>query len=47
VILACLATILAATGQFQSPGAISTRSYAFLVLSGPPDRRLVGLLFPR
>jgi bacterial/archaeal transporter family protein len=34
VILLCLAAILAATGQFQSPGTISTRSYAFLVLSG-------------
>jgi transporter family protein len=34
VILLCLAAILAATGQFQSPGSISTRSYAFLVLSG-------------
>jgi transporter family protein len=34
VILLCLAAILAATGQFQSPGTISTRTYAFLVLSG-------------
>jgi len=34
VILLCLAAILAATGQFQSPRSISTRSYAFLVLSG-------------
>lgn len=34
VILLCLATILAATGQFQSPGSISGRSYAFLTLSG-------------
>src|SRR2546423_12614866 len=34
VILLCLAAILAATGQFQAPGTISTRSYAFLVLSG-------------
>jgi transporter family protein len=34
VILLCLAAILAATGQFQSPGTISARSYAFLVLSG-------------
>jgi transporter family protein len=34
VILACLAAILAATGQFQSPGAVSGRSYLFLVLSG-------------
>jgi transporter family protein len=34
VILVTLAFILLATGQFQSPGAISTRTYAFLVLSG-------------
>ena len=34
VILLCLAAILAATKQFQSPGTISTRTYAFLVLSG-------------
>ena len=34
VILLCLAAILTATGQFQSPGAISGRSYLFLVLSG-------------
>jgi transporter family protein len=34
VILLCLAAILAATGQFQSPGSISGRSYAFLTLSG-------------
>src|SRR5882724_156164 len=34
VILLCLAAILAVTGQFQSPGTISTRTYAFLVLSG-------------
>jgi transporter family protein len=34
VILLCLAAILAATGQFQSPGSISARSYAFLTLSG-------------
>ena len=34
VILLCLAAILVATDQFQAPGTISTRSYAFLVLSG-------------
>ncbi|MEN3376677.1 MAG: bacterial/archaeal transporter family protein, partial [Hyphomicrobiales bacterium] len=34
VILLCLGAILAVTGQFQSPGAVSPRSYAFLVLSG-------------
>lgn len=34
VILATLAFILLATGQFQSPAAISGRTYAFLVLSG-------------
>ena len=34
VILLCLGAILAATGQFQSPGSVSARSYAFLVLSG-------------
>jgi transporter family protein len=34
VILLCLATILAATGQFQSPGSVSSRTYLFLALSG-------------
>lgn len=34
VILLCLGAILAATGQFQSPGSVSPRSYGFLVLSG-------------
>jgi transporter family protein len=34
VILLCLAAILAATGQFQAPGTVSGRTYAFLVLSG-------------
>ena len=34
VILLCLAAFLAMTGQFQSPGSITTRTYAFLVLSG-------------
>src|SRR6266576_1417129 len=34
VILLCLAAILAATGQFQSPGSVSSRTYMFLVLSG-------------
>jgi transporter family protein len=34
VILACLAAFLLATEQFQSPGSISGRTYAFLVLSG-------------
>ena len=34
VILATLALILVATGQFQSPGTISGRTYLFLVLSG-------------
>jgi transporter family protein len=34
VILLALAGIVYATGQFQSPGAISSKSYAFLVLSG-------------
>ena len=34
VILAALAAILSATGQWQAPGEISTRSYLFLVLSG-------------
>jgi transporter family protein len=34
VILTCLGAILAATGQFQSPGSVSGRTYAFLVLSG-------------
>jgi transporter family protein len=34
VILMTLALILMVTGQFQSPGAISGRTYLFLVLSG-------------
>ncbi len=34
VILLCLGAILAATGQFQSPGSVSGRTYTFLVLSG-------------
>ena len=34
VIIGCLAAFLAATRQFQSPGTVSTRTYAFLVLSG-------------
>ena len=34
VIIGCLAAFLAATGQFQSLGTISTRTYVFLVLSG-------------
>jgi transporter family protein len=34
VILVTLAFILLATGQFQSPGSISPRTYLFLVLSG-------------
>ncbi|WP_137045685.1 EamA family transporter [Pseudolabrys sp. FHR47] len=34
VILMTLALILYATGQFQSPGSVSARTYVFLVLSG-------------
>jgi transporter family protein len=34
VILTCLGAILFATGQFQSPGSVSARTYVFLVLSG-------------
>jgi transporter family protein len=34
VILVTLACILAATGQFQSPGSVSGRTYLFLLLSG-------------
>jgi transporter family protein len=34
VILVTLAFILFATGQFQAPGAISGRTYLFLLLSG-------------
>ena len=34
VILITLAFILAATGQFQTPGSVSGRNYLFLVLSG-------------
>ncbi len=34
VILVTLAFILLATGKFQSPGSIASRSYLFLLLSG-------------
>jgi transporter family protein len=34
VILGCLAVFLLATDQFQSPGSIAPRTYAFLALSG-------------
>ena len=34
VILLCLGAILMVTGQFQSPGSVSGRSYLFLVFSG-------------
>jgi bacterial/archaeal transporter family protein len=34
VILIALGGILLVTGQFQSPGSISSKSYTFLVLSG-------------
>jgi len=34
VILLCLGAFLAATGQFQPPGSVSSRTYLFLVLSG-------------
>jgi transporter family protein len=34
IILVMLAMILLASGQFQSPAAISTRTYVFLLLSG-------------
>ena len=34
VILVALGAILASTGQWQSPGTVSVRSYCFLVLSG-------------
>ena len=34
VVLCALALIVYATGQFQHPGAISPRTYLFLVLSG-------------
>ncbi len=34
IILVTLALILFATGQFQSPGSVSGRTYLFLLLSG-------------
>ena len=34
VVVAALGLLLAATGQFQAPSAISPRSYMFLLLSG-------------
>jgi bacterial/archaeal transporter family protein len=34
VVIVALGCLLAATGQFQAPGTISSRSYLFLMLSG-------------
>lgn len=34
VIICVLAIILVATGQWQAPGSVSTRTYVFLALSG-------------
>src|SRR5471030_1168694 len=34
VILLALGAILAATGKFQAPGSVSSRTYLFLLLSG-------------
>ena len=34
VVIAALAAILSVTGGWQSPSAISTRTYVFLLLSG-------------
>jgi len=34
VVIAALAGVLSLTGQWQSPGEVSTRSYVFLLLSG-------------
>lgn len=34
VVIVTLGFLLAATGQFQAPGSISSRSYLFLLLSG-------------
>ena len=34
VILACLATFVYATGQFQAPGTVAARTWVFLALSG-------------
>lgn len=34
VILAVLAAIVVGTGQWQAPGSVSARTYAFLALSG-------------
>jgi len=34
VILGVVSVLVAATGQWQSPGSVSTRTYVFLVLSG-------------
>jgi transporter family protein len=34
VVIAALAGLLSITGQWQSPGEVSTRSYVFLLLSG-------------
>ena len=46
IILSLVAGIVAATGQWQPPSTISTRSWTFLVLSGLGNGRVVAVLFP-
>ena len=47
VILVTLAFILLATGQFQSLGAISSRSYLLFAAIRAGNRCFLDLLFPR
>ena len=47
VIMVALAGFLRATGQFQSLGTISRRTYAVPGALRPRDRRLVAVLLPR
>lgn len=46
IILLALGAILAATGEWQSLGSVSGRSYLFLILSGLATGGSWGLLFP-
>jgi transporter family protein len=47
VILFALALILSASGQWENLGAVSRRTYLFLVLSGCATGASWNLLFPR
>ena len=47
IILLCLAAILTATGQFQSPGSVPARTCTIPGFLRSRNRRVVGVLFPR